>query len=57
MPSETDEWNAMMRKQNSGGFELDEEHTPHITLVQRFSLATLEQRQSVFIAITKPLVR
>jgi hypothetical protein len=36
MMSEAEEWNAMMRDQNPGGFELDEEHAPHITLIQRF---------------------
>jgi 2'-5' RNA ligase len=29
-------WNARMREQSPEGFELDEEHAPHITLIQRF---------------------
>lgn len=36
MMSEAARWNAMMRKQNPDGFELDKQHTPHITLIQRF---------------------
>jgi hypothetical protein len=34
--SEAEKWNAMMREQNAGGLELDEEHVLHITLIQRF---------------------
>lgn len=29
-------WNALMREQSPEGFKLDEEHAPHITLIQRF---------------------
>ena len=29
-------WNSRMREQSPEGFRLDEEHTPHITLIQRF---------------------
>lgn len=29
-------WNARMREQSPDGFKLDEQHAPHITLVQRF---------------------
>jgi len=36
MMSEADRWNAMMREQSPEGFKLDEEHAPHITLIQRF---------------------
>ena len=32
-------WNAVMRQQSPEGFELDEQHTPHVTLVQRFVAA------------------
>ena len=30
------DWNAKMREQSPEGFQLDPEHAPHITLVQRF---------------------
>jgi hypothetical protein len=30
------DWNAKMRVQSPEGFELDPEHAPHVTLVQRF---------------------
>jgi 2'-5' RNA ligase len=33
---EASSWNARMRKESPEGFELDAEHAPHITLVQRF---------------------
>ena len=36
MLSEAAKWNARMREQSPEGFKLDEEHAPHITLVQRF---------------------
>jgi 2'-5' RNA ligase len=36
MPAEAERWNAMVREQRPDGFKLDEEHAPHITLVQRF---------------------
>ncbi len=36
MMAEAGRWNAMMREQKPDGFKLDEEHAPHITLVQRF---------------------
>lgn len=36
MLSESEQWNARMREQTPGGFALDAEHAPHITLVQRF---------------------
>jgi hypothetical protein len=36
MLAEAANWNAAMRKQFPDGFELDEEHATHITLVQRF---------------------
>jgi 2'-5' RNA ligase len=36
MIEEAERWNAMMREQSPEGFELDEEHAPHITLIQRF---------------------
>jgi len=36
MIEEAQKWNARMREQSPEGFELDEEHAPHITLVQRF---------------------
>lgn len=36
MLQEAQNWNARMRQQRPEGFELDQEHVPHITLVQRF---------------------
>ena len=36
MVSLSEQLNARMREQTPGGFELDEEHAPHITLIQRF---------------------
>jgi 2'-5' RNA ligase len=50
------DWNARMREQSPEGFELDDEHAPHITLVQRFVaesdlgslLAAVEQVRSKF---------
>lgn len=36
MLSVSEYWNARMREQAPEGFELDEEHAPHITLIQRF---------------------
>lgn len=36
MMTEAERWNNMMREQSPEGFELDEEHAPHITLIQRF---------------------
>jgi hypothetical protein len=36
MMGEAERWNAMMRERSPEGFELDEEHAPHVTLIQRF---------------------
>lgn len=36
MLAEAVQWNARMREVSPDGFELDDEHTPHITLIQRF---------------------
>lgn len=36
MMEEAEQWNALMRQQYPDGFALDEEHAPHVTLVQRF---------------------
>lgn len=36
MLTEAARWNALMRAQTPEGFELDEAHAPHITLIQRF---------------------
>lgn len=36
MMTEAARWNSLMREQSPEGFELDEEHAPHITLIQRF---------------------
>ena len=36
MMEEAERWNALMREQGPKGFELDEEHAPHVTLIQRF---------------------
>ena len=36
MMAEAETWNARMREQSPEGFELDEEHAPHVTLIQRF---------------------
>ena len=36
MLEEAANWNARMREQSPEGFALDEQHAPHITLVQRF---------------------
>ena len=36
MMHEAERWNALMREQSPKGFELDEEHAPHVTLIQRF---------------------
>lgn len=36
MLDEASKWNAEMREQTPDGFELDEEHAPHITLIQRY---------------------
>jgi len=36
MLDEAANWNARMREQSPEGFELDEEHAPHVTLIQRF---------------------
>ena len=36
MMEEAERWNALMREQSPKGFELDEEHAPHVTLIQRF---------------------
>ena len=36
MLEEAANWNARMREQSPEGFELDEQHAPHITLIQRF---------------------
>jgi 2'-5' RNA ligase len=40
MLKEAANWNARMREQSPDGFELDEEHAPHITLIQRFIAET-----------------
>ena len=36
MLAEAGRWNARLREQSPAGFELDAEHAPHITLIQRF---------------------
>ena len=36
MLEEAANWNARMREQSPEGFKLDEQHAPHITLLQRF---------------------
>jgi hypothetical protein len=36
MLGEASTWNERMREQSPEGFKLDEEHAPHITLIQRF---------------------
>ena len=36
MMAESEKWNTLMREQTPEGFELDEEHAPHVTLIQRF---------------------
>jgi len=36
MPTEAQTWNARNREQSPEGFELDEEHAPHFTLIQMF---------------------
>lgn len=36
MMTEAARWNSLMRAQLPDGFELDQEHAPHITLIQRF---------------------
>jgi 2'-5' RNA ligase len=36
MVVEAEKWNALMREQYPEGFELDEEHAPHVTLIQQF---------------------
>ena len=36
MMEAAERWNVLMREQSPKGFELDEEHAPHITLIQRF---------------------
>ena len=36
MMAESERWNARMREQSPEGFELDEEHAPHVTLIQLF---------------------
>lgn len=36
MMTEAARWNSRMREQTPAGYELDDEHAPHITLVQRF---------------------
>ena len=36
MMEEAEKWNALMREQYPEGFELDEEHAPHVTLIQQF---------------------
>jgi 2'-5' RNA ligase len=36
MLSEAEKWNAKMREQTPEGFALDEEHAPHITIIQQF---------------------
>ena len=33
---EAEKWNARTREQSPEGFKLDAEHSPHVTLVQRF---------------------
>jgi 2'-5' RNA ligase len=56
MLKEAAKWNALMREQSPEGFELDELHAPHITLLQRFIaktdlasvLAAVERAQSTF---------
>ena len=40
MIAEAEKWNARMREQIPEGFELDEEHAPHVTLIQRFVAKT-----------------
>jgi len=40
MMTEAARWNSLMREQTPEGFELDEEHAPHITLIQRFIAKT-----------------
>lgn len=40
MMTEATRWNSLMREQTPEGFELDEEHAPHITLIQRFIAKT-----------------
>ncbi|WP_207061201.1 2'-5' RNA ligase family protein [Motiliproteus sp. SC1-56] len=40
MMREAAKWNALMREQTPEGFELDEAHAPHITLIQRFIAKT-----------------
>lgn len=36
MQEEASVWNGRMREQSPEGFKLDDQHTPHITLIQRF---------------------
>jgi hypothetical protein len=56
MMEEAEKWNARMREQSPEGFELDEEHAPHVTLIQRFVaksdlpsvLASVEKVKSKF---------
>lgn len=36
MRTEAATWNARMREQEPAGFELDAQHTPHVTLLQAF---------------------
>ena len=36
MLSVSEQWNAKLREQTPEGFELDEEHAPHITLIQSY---------------------
>jgi hypothetical protein len=36
MMDEAGRWHARLREHRPEGFELDEEHAPHVTLVQRF---------------------
>jgi len=36
MMEEAEKWNALMREQYPEGFELDEEHAPHVTLIQQY---------------------
>ncbi|HEV7317186.1 MAG TPA: 2'-5' RNA ligase family protein [Ensifer sp.] len=40
MLGEASRWNGRMREQSPEGFKLDEQHAPHITLLQRFVAET-----------------
>lgn len=51
MLGEASSWNARMREQSPEGFMLDDEHTPHITLIQRFVAES--DLASVFAAVAR----